>query len=98
MRLLLTGCGHISVGNKLTDDIMRTIFRFSVAVLMMLPVVVSAQKKSDPEGYLTYSLPSTTIMLEVEAVQESSMPVHMPDMQRNILESKLVRKMRLHFS
>ncbi len=49
---------------------MRTIFRFSVAVLMMLPMVVSAQKKSDPEGYLTYSLPSTTIMLEVEAVQE----------------------------
>ena len=49
---------------------MRTIFRFTVAVLMMLPMVVSAQKKSDPEGSLTYSLPSTTIMLEVEAVQE----------------------------
>ena len=30
----------------------------------------SAQKKTDPEGFLTYSLPSTTIVLEVEAVQE----------------------------
>ncbi len=49
---------------------MKTIFRFSVAVLMMLPMAASAQKKSDPEGYLTYSLPSTTVMLEVEAVQE----------------------------
>ena len=38
--------------------------------LMALPVVASAQKKSDPEGFLTYSLPSTTIVLEVEAVQE----------------------------
>ena len=38
--------------------------------LMALPVAVSAQKKTDPEGYLTYSLPSTTIVLEVEAVQE----------------------------
>jgi hypothetical protein len=37
----------------------------------MLPLAASAQKNSDPEGYLTYSLPSTTIMLEVEAVQES---------------------------
>lgn len=49
---------------------MRTILRFSVALLMMLPIAASAQKKSDPEGYLTYSLPSTTIMLEVEAEQE----------------------------
>lgn len=38
--------------------------------LMALPVAASAQKKSDPEGFLTYSLPSTTIVLEVEAVQE----------------------------
>lgn len=49
---------------------MRTILRFSVVLLMMLPVAASAQKKVDPEGFLTYSLPSTTIMLEVEAVQE----------------------------
>ena len=34
-------------------------------------VSASAQKKGkDPEGFLTYSLPSTTITLEVEAVQE----------------------------
>ena len=49
---------------------MRTKFIFSLAVILTLPMVVSAQKKSDPEGLLTYSLPSTTIMLEVEAVQE----------------------------
>lgn len=49
---------------------MRTKFIFSLAVILALPMVVSAQKKSDPEGLLTYSLPSTTIMLEVEAVQE----------------------------
>lgn len=29
-----------------------------------------AQKKSDPEGFVTYSLPQTTITLDVEAVQE----------------------------
>ena len=50
---------------------MRAILSFSVAMLMMLPFGASAQKKSDPQGHLTYSLPSTTIMLEVEAVQES---------------------------
>lgn len=49
---------------------MRSIFRLSVAVMMLIPVMVSAQKQSDPEGYLTYSLPSTTIMLEVEGTQE----------------------------
>ena len=38
---------------------------------MMLPLMASAQKKSDPQGHLTYSLPSTVIMLEVEAVQEN---------------------------
>lgn len=50
---------------------MRNIFRLSVAVMLMLPMAASAQQKSDPEGYLTYSLPSTTIVLDVEAVQES---------------------------
>lgn len=42
-------------------------------IVMMAAVVsqlVSAQKTSDPEGFLTYSLPSTTITLDVEAVQE----------------------------
>ena len=50
---------------------MKNLFRFSVAMLLMIPFAASAQKNSDPEGFLTYSLPSTTIMLEVEAVHES---------------------------
>lgn len=41
-----------------------------MAALMLLPVTASAQKKADPEGYLTYSLPSTVISIDVEAVQE----------------------------
>ena len=43
---------------------------FMVAALMLLPFAVSGQKASDPEGYLTYSLPSTVISLDVEAVQD----------------------------
>lgn len=35
------------------------------------PVASFAQKNSDPEGYVTYSLPSTVLVLEVEAVQEA---------------------------
>ena len=51
---------------------MKSIFRFlTAAAVMMLPVVASAQENSDPHGYLTYSLPSTTIVLDVEAVQET---------------------------
>lgn len=39
--------------------------------LGVMSVEASAQKKeADPVGFLTYSLPSTTITLEVEAVQE----------------------------
>lgn len=51
---------------------MKNVFKTVMAVAMMtLPLVSPAQKKySDPEGFLTYSLPSTTITLEVEAVQE----------------------------
>lgn len=50
---------------------MRNKFRlFLMAAFVALPAAVSAQKASDPEGHLTYSLPSTTIRLEVEAVQE----------------------------
>lgn len=51
---------------------MNILSRF-VAVSAMLAVSVAAyaQKKGeDPQGFLTYSLPSTTITLEVEAVQE----------------------------
>mgnify|MGYP002517884134 CR=1 FL=1 len=38
--------------------------------LAAFPLLASAQKKADPEGYLTYSLPSTVISIDVEAVQE----------------------------
>lgn len=40
------------------------------ALCMIMPLTASAQKSSDPEGYLTYSLPSTVIVLDVEAVKE----------------------------
>ena len=50
---------------------MKSIFRIAVAMMLMCPMMASAQKKSDPQGHLTYSLPSTVIMLEVEAVQEN---------------------------
>ncbi len=43
----------------------------SLFALAALPLMASAQANSDPEGYITYSLPSTTICLEVEAVQET---------------------------
>ena len=50
---------------------MNNTFKLIVAVaLMVLPKMASAQKTADPEGFLTYSLPSTSIVLEVEAVQE----------------------------
>lgn len=48
----------------------RTLRFIAVLAVMVLPMTASAQKKSDPDGFLTYSLPSTTIVLEVEAVQE----------------------------
>jgi hypothetical protein len=70
MRLRQTGFGVIRDGNKQRKD-MRRSFKFLAAVAVaLLPQLVSAQKKSDPEGFLTYSLPSTTIALDVEAVQE----------------------------
>lgn len=50
---------------------MKAVLKLSLALMLLLPAAASAQKKSDPEGFLTYSLPSTTIVLEVEAVQES---------------------------
>lgn len=42
-----------------------------MTVLLALPFAASAQKSSDPEGYVTYSLPSTTLVLDVEAMRES---------------------------
>ena len=46
----------------------RTIMAFALAVV---PFAASAQSNADPEGYVTYSLPMTTISLDVEAVQET---------------------------
>lgn len=41
------------------------------AALLIVSVAASAQKKGeDPQSYLTYSLPKTVVILEVEAVQE----------------------------
>lgn len=48
--------------------------RFFVAAMVaafICPAFSFAQKNTDPEGYLTYSLPSTVLVLEVEAVQEN---------------------------
>ncbi len=42
-----------------------------VLVVAAMPLFASAQINADQEGYITYSLPKTTISLEVEAVQES---------------------------
>ena len=50
---------------------MKNIYGIIAALaLVLLSQSATAQKKSDPEGLLTYSLPSTAIVLEVEAVQE----------------------------
>lgn len=51
---------------------MKTIFRFALVLICTVFAAheAVAQKSSDPEGYLTYSLPQTVIALEVEAVQE----------------------------
>ena len=51
--------------------IMKNIAKlFVVTVMLSASVAMSAQKKSDPSGSLTYCLPSTALTLEVEAVQE----------------------------
>ena len=51
---------------------MKRIFRTILALAVLaVPFVASAQPKADPEGYVTYSLPMTTITLDVEAVQET---------------------------
>ena len=51
---------------------MKKIGFLFIAALTAVAVDAYAQKKSDdPVGFLTYSLPSTTICLEVEAVQET---------------------------
>ena len=42
-----------------------------VMVALSVPFVSGAKTKSDPQGTLTYCLPSTVIALEVTAVQEN---------------------------
>lgn len=42
-----------------------------VSVCALAASSVAFAQKADPEGYLTYSLPNTVIVLEVEAVQEN---------------------------
>lgn len=50
---------------------MKNMNRFVlVLMLVMSSLAASAQKNSDSAGSLTYCLPSTTITLEVEAIQE----------------------------
>jgi hypothetical protein len=53
-------------------NIMKTRFILAALVAVVCSSVASfAQKNADPEGYVTYSLPSTVLVLEVEAVQEN---------------------------
>ena len=53
------------------SDIMKNTLKLILSLtLAAIPFVADAQKNSDPEGYLTYSLPSTVISVDVEAVQE----------------------------
>lgn len=48
----------------------KTLKLMALLAVLAVPQMLSAQKKSDPQGFVTYSLPSTTITLDVEAVQE----------------------------
>ena len=51
---------------------MKTVIRTLLLMAMAaIPAAASAQKTTDPVGYVTYSLPSTTLVLDVEAVQEN---------------------------
>ena len=51
--------------------IMKNMTKIALALALMMPSLMAfAQKNSDPAGSLTYCLPSTTVTLEVEAVQE----------------------------
>ena len=71
MRLHITGSGVITDGNKHNITDMKNTAKFILALaLAVMPQMAMAQKKSDPQGLVTYSLPSTTITLDVEAVQE----------------------------
>ena len=56
--------------NQINTKMNRIFKTLSAVALMAMPVLASGQKKSDPQGSLTYCLPSTVINLEVEALQE----------------------------
>jgi hypothetical protein len=56
--------------NQIINDMKRILTKLLMAAFLLIPVLASAQKKSDPQGSLTYCLPSTVINLEVEAMQE----------------------------
>ena len=56
--------------NKIKGIMKRIIKMFAVAAFAVMPAAVSAQKKDDPKGSLSYCLPSTVVTLEVEAMQE----------------------------
>ena len=43
----------------------------ALVAAVLCPMGAAAQKSADPEGYLTYSLPSTVLVVEVEAVREN---------------------------
>ena len=50
---------------------MKAISNLIIAAALLVSSAAFAQKKGeDPQGYLTYSLPKTSVVLEVEAVQE----------------------------
>ena len=51
-------------------DMKTTTKLFLALALAVAPQLAFAQKNSDPQGFVTYALPSTTITLDVEAVQE----------------------------
>ena len=75
MRLHTTGCGVTRDGNnEVVTNICNGMKRYMIALLALsaifAPSVSNAQDKADPSGYVTYSLPSTVIALEVDAVQE----------------------------
>jgi hypothetical protein len=56
--------------NQIINDMKRILMKLSMAAFLLMPVLASAQKKSDPAGSLTYCLPSTGVSIQVEAVQE----------------------------
>ncbi len=50
---------------------MKKITIMLAAIALTISAFAKEKPKSDPEGYLTYSLPSTVISIDVEAVQET---------------------------